>query len=151
MPSFCQCQRLRYTMLVKKGQNIKIRYIHMKIHIYISRFTYIYQDSNIYIYIKIRHIYMSRFANIYIKIHIYISRFTYIYQDSHIYIKIHIYISRLYIYQDSHIYIKIHIYISRFTYIYISRFAYISRLGYICQDSHLYIRIHNILRLAHAF
>ena len=87
-------------MLVKKGQNIKIRYIHIKIHIYISRFTYIYQDSNIYI-----------------KIRIYISRFGYICQDSHIYIKIHIYIYRFTcIYQDSHVYIKIHLHISRFTY-----------------------------------
>ena len=79
---------------------IKIRYIHIKIHICISRFAYTYQDSiytyqNSHVYIKIRYIH--------IKIHICISRFTYIYQDLHIYIKIRIYISRFIMYIKFHI------------------------------------------------
>ena len=69
-----------HTMLVKKGQNIKIHqdlYIYIKIRIYTSRFVYIHQDS--YIHTKIR---------------IYTSRFVYTHQDSYIYSKICIYTLR---------------------------------------------------------
>ena len=76
------------TMLVQKGQNIKI-------DIFILRSISLYQDFNIF---------TSRFQYIYIKIRIFISRgniftlrFVYLYQLSYIYIKI------------QYIHIKIHI------------------------------------------
>ena len=92
------------TVLVKKGQNIKI-------HIYI------YLDSHIYI-----------------KIHKYIYRFICIYQDSYLYIKTHIYtckdsyvyINAIYITQDG-------IYVSS-SYFCLTRHFLASRLIHIYQD-----------------
>ena len=108
----------KITMLVKKGQNIKIINLHDNSVIYTSRFVHIHQDSYIYITIRIytsRFVYIHQDSYIYIKIRIYTSRFVYIHQDSYIYIKIRIYTSRfVYIQQDSYIYIQICIYTLRF-------------------------------------
>ena len=100
-------------MLFQKGQNNKINYLHqvsyirVKIYIYISRFTYTYQDF--YTYIMSRLHYTHQDLYVHIKIYIYRSRFIHTYQDLYVHIKIS------YTHQDLYIYIKIPIYIEIMT------------------------------------